>query len=276
MPLILISGLPCSGKTTLANKLKAKFEKQMRVEVINIEKLGLDRNKCHFDLKSEIQFRGSFKSTVNRALSGNTLVIADGINGIKGFRYELYCSARELGTTFCLLYCTTSPEIVREWNNTREEETKYSSGILDDLIQKFEQPNTENYWDRPLIPIDPNSELDLDQIEKIAVQGKKLRARQATKIHIKRKSNILFEQGKIAQDVLDQIFEVMKTAQSGETFNVICFYTQTKKKFMIKKKASLPKLLRVKKQFTKTIENLNISQPDEYFTLFVDYCQKNI
>lgn len=39
---------------------------------------------------------------------GKTIVIADSMNYIKGFRYQMYCIAREQKTTYCVLYCNTS------------------------------------------------------------------------------------------------------------------------------------------------------------------------
>lgn len=46
MPLIVMCGHPCSGKTRRAEELKAHFEKNMerQVHVVGDEALGVDRN----------------------------------------------------------------------------------------------------------------------------------------------------------------------------------------------------------------------------------------
>lgn len=49
MPLIVITGIPCSGKTTRTSELKQYFEnRQKKVEVISeleaIQKAGYDKN----------------------------------------------------------------------------------------------------------------------------------------------------------------------------------------------------------------------------------------
>lgn len=54
--------------------------------------------------RTEGRTRAAYLSAVRRALGPNTIVIADGGAGmnIKGYRYELWCAARELG-----IRCTT-------------------------------------------------------------------------------------------------------------------------------------------------------------------------
>lgn len=43
-------------------------------------------------------------SAVERVLSKDDIVIADGLNYIKGFRYQLYCIARAIGTPHCVVW----------------------------------------------------------------------------------------------------------------------------------------------------------------------------
>jgi protein KTI12 len=42
-------------------------------------------------------------SAVKRLLSRDDIVIADGLNYIKGFRYQLYCEAKALQTPSCVV-----------------------------------------------------------------------------------------------------------------------------------------------------------------------------
>ena len=55
------------------------------------------------DAKSEKAARGTFYSAVQRVLSKDDIVIADGMNYIKGFRYQLYCEAKALSTPHCVV-----------------------------------------------------------------------------------------------------------------------------------------------------------------------------
>jgi tRNA uridine 5-carbamoylmethylation protein Kti12 len=46
-------------------------------------------------------------------------VIADSLNYIKGFRYELYCVARALKTPHCCVHVTCSGDVARAWDAAR-------------------------------------------------------------------------------------------------------------------------------------------------------------
>jgi len=52
----------------------------------------------------EKKSRGTLISVVERLISKDDLIIADGMNYIKGFRYQLYCIARAIGTPHCVVY----------------------------------------------------------------------------------------------------------------------------------------------------------------------------
>lgn len=47
--------------------------------------------------------RGALKAAIERALSRDALVIADSMNYIKGFRYELFCIAKSQTTPLCVV-----------------------------------------------------------------------------------------------------------------------------------------------------------------------------
>ena len=55
------------------------------------------------EAKSEKGARGTFFSAVQRLLSKNDIVIADGMNYIKGFRYQLFCEAKAQSTPHCVV-----------------------------------------------------------------------------------------------------------------------------------------------------------------------------
>jgi len=51
----------------------------------------------------EKKSRGTLISAVERLISKDDLIIVDGMNYIKGFRYQLYCIARAVGTPHCVV-----------------------------------------------------------------------------------------------------------------------------------------------------------------------------
>jgi hypothetical protein len=61
------------------------------------------------DAAAEKITRGSLKAAVDHALNAQTIVVLDSLNYIKGFRYELYCSARQESTPHCVVSCQPPP-----------------------------------------------------------------------------------------------------------------------------------------------------------------------
>lgn len=119
MPLVILSGLPSSGKTARAQELKQFFEtrlasqtqedpaapkaKDYRIHIVNDESLNLNKHVSYNTAADEKKARGALMSAVERLLSKEDIVIVDSLNYIKGFRYQLYCVARAIGTPHCVV-----------------------------------------------------------------------------------------------------------------------------------------------------------------------------
>ena len=114
-------GIPCSGKTTRAKQLakflagSGKFADE-NIHLINEESLGLDKFQYLQNANQEKIFRATLKSNVDKNLTGpESVVILDSMNYIKGYRYELYCIARNVMTTLCIIWCDTNKDKAKEW-----------------------------------------------------------------------------------------------------------------------------------------------------------------
>merc|ERR1712087_1077343 len=117
-----------SGKTSTVVKLQEFFKlKEKEVVVVSEEQLlgGLDKNGVFADSKHEKEVRGRLKSEVVRLLSKENVVICDGLNYIKGFRYELYCASKTIKTTQVTVQCDLSPEDSQTFNGAREASEQY-------------------------------------------------------------------------------------------------------------------------------------------------------
>lgn len=89
MPLIVVSGIPSSGKTYRTKQLTTHFEKLGKKvvlvsESVAIASAGFSKNKFYHNSQEEKQVRGFLKSQVISLLNHNDLVILDGSNYIKG------------------------------------------------------------------------------------------------------------------------------------------------------------------------------------------------
>ncbi len=79
-----------------------------RLSVVHItdQTLGLSRD-VYREAGSEKDARAAEYSAVKRALGRDTIVVADGLNYIKGFRYQLYCEAKAVETPSCVVSVST-------------------------------------------------------------------------------------------------------------------------------------------------------------------------
>ena len=111
--LILISGYPSSGKTFRSVQLVESFRSKiassldpriskLTVHHIDDHSLGFERN-VYQEARTEKDARATEYSAVKRALGKGAIVIADGLNYIKGFRYQLYCEAKALQIPSCVV-----------------------------------------------------------------------------------------------------------------------------------------------------------------------------
>ena len=115
----MISGYPSSGKTYRSqqlvdffrSKVESSFDPRIsRISVhhVNDQSLGIDR-EVYKEAKSEKDARAEEYSAVERLLGRDVIVIADGLNYIKGFRYQLYCAAKAGRTLSCVVMLNLGP-----------------------------------------------------------------------------------------------------------------------------------------------------------------------
>ena len=100
MPLIIIVGCPASGKSARTKELKEYFENQRQkiVHVVSeneiVNSSEMTKNEIYESSQKEKVIRADLKSNSLRKLNKNDLVIIDGGNYIKGYRYEIYCASK--------------------------------------------------------------------------------------------------------------------------------------------------------------------------------------
>ncbi|GCB19735.1 protein kti12 [Aspergillus awamori] len=198
MPLIVLTGYPCSGLTYRAHQLATQLE-ETQTELFNTGALpsSKPRYKIHvvpthdpshprtvYDhARTEKETRGVAYARAKRALGKDSFVILDGMNYIKGYRYQLWCEAKALGTTCCVVHvgtpidqCVANNEArlrrqqgtdnSNEDNSnpnaeatpsttepTSDQEDPYPPELLNNLIFRYEEPSIHSRWDKPLFTV---------------------------------------------------------------------------------------------------------------------------
>ncbi|XP_062563616.1 protein KTI12 homolog [Armigeres subalbatus] len=221
MPLIVITGLPSSGKSTRAAQLRKLFEDYGKtVHLISewqcVQLAGYSKNEYFDDPQKEKLIRSNVKSEALRLLNKDDLVIIDGANYIKGYRYEIFCASKSSRTTQCTVYCANTKEQSWAFNELRRDETeKYHEDIFKALCLRYEEPQHNNRWDSPLFTVFPEDELGKDDIFKAIYSTKALIPNLSTQNPPLSSTNFLFEMDKTTQDVINQILSARKIGLTG-------------------------------------------------------------
>ncbi|RYH20633.1 hypothetical protein EON65_22915 [archaeon] len=157
MPLIIVTGRPCTGKTTFSNQLRDHLlsSGKEHVVLVNEESLNLNKVDSYQSATKEKVLRGAIKSAADHALTTSTYVIVDSLNYIKGYRYELYCTSRTVRTPHCVVWVAASEDTAATWNKERMDrgDDRYEESVFADLLLRYEAPNESNRWDAPLFRV---------------------------------------------------------------------------------------------------------------------------
>ncbi|KAI0232976.1 hypothetical protein LSAT2_016756 [Lamellibrachia satsuma] len=168
----------------------------------------------------EKELRGNLKSSVQRALNKEDVIILDSLNYIKGCRYELYCVTKSCQTPQCIIYCGTTVELATKWNRGRKEGDIYSEDIFNELVMRFEPPDSRNRWDRPLFVLQSEDELPCQQIYEALFHSKAPPPNLSTLSQPISSTNFLHELDQITQRTVNLIMEAQKTCMPGDALAV--------------------------------------------------------
>ncbi|XP_014476380.1 PREDICTED: protein KTI12 homolog [Dinoponera quadriceps] len=277
MPLIVITGNPCSGKTTRGLELKDYFKKRLEstgqsVEIISesdaIVTAGYDKNTFYADSKKEKAVRSAMKSDIQRRLDTRNLLIFDGSNYIKGYRYEIYCMTKLYKTPQCTIHCDIPVEHAWMLNNKRTKSDQYSRENFDALVARYEAPEGRNRWDAPLFAVTPDDELVGEEIYKSLYEVKAPKPNLSTQCPPLASTNYLYELDSITQDVINAILSAKQLGINNDIKVPGCSVT-------VCNSAAPAHLLRLRRQFL-TYSKMQQSGIDQIAALFVQYLNKNL
>lgn len=220
MPLIIVVGWPSSGKTTISRKIADFFQsKEKTVEIVSDEDLLSfhGRNVLYRDSRLEKDVRGSLKGEVMRKLNPNTLTILDSPNYIKGYRYELYCLSKEHKTTHCIVEMVIDKETVKTRNSQKDQNSQYDGDVLEQLLARYEAPDSRNRWDSPLVPV-INDVIDFEALSAVLYDRKPPPPNLSTQSQAVSDSNYLTLVDSTTREVVSRI---LKIQEGGPLTNIL-------------------------------------------------------
>ncbi|KAK5131053.1 hypothetical protein LTR08_001338 [Meristemomyces frigidus] len=286
MPLILISGYPTSGKTHRSNQLVNFFDhkiaasdepkvKRLKVHHITDQSLGLSRD-VYASARPEKDARATLSSALKRHLTRDAIVVADSLNYIKGFRYQLYCEAKAVQTPNCVVHVGTPVEKCRALNDQSLAAGTggYESAIFENLVFRYEEPNGMSRWDSPLftVPFD-DAEPPCEAIWEAMIgsdgKAKVVRPNAATVLKPASEQNYLYELDKTTSDVLSAI-KTWQADHPGEGGGEVSVAGAEHSITLATTPASLPQLQRLRRQFI-GLNRQHALDKRRVLDLFVDY-----
>ncbi|XP_006262295.3 protein KTI12 homolog [Alligator mississippiensis] len=245
MPLVVLCGLPGSGKSRRAEELRAA--------------LGAEGWPVHVVAEGEAGGRAALRAEAERRLGRRAVVVVDACNELKSFRYELYCAAKQAGTPHCLLHCAAdSPEPGR-----------------DPPAGPFEPPDARNRWDRPLFAVCGQEPLPLPALRAALLESPPPPPNQATRAQPLQSTAFLHQLDRVTQEVLGAVLAAQRGgAQPGERIPVPAGGGEG---LVLRRPVSAAELSRLRRQF---ISYTKMHPSDENLpqlgAMFLQYLSRSI
>jgi len=272
MPLVVLCGLPCSGKSRRALQIKAHLEAQARcgaVHLLDDSLLQQPKSHVYAEPLLEKQLRGRLKSEVQRLLSQRDVVILDSLNYIKGFRYELFCVTKAASAPQCLVFCDTPAELCAQWNAADEA---WPCDLLAAMIQRFESPQAHQRWDAPLLRVVPADDAPpLAELDAALFEGARPKPNLSTVTAPLAASDCLFELDRISSATVQLLMDAQRWAQPGDELRVVPGAA-----FHYRRPLTLSELQRARTQFLTLMKTRSNHELSTVGRLFVEYLDNTI
>jgi len=169
--LIILAGLPASGKTTFAFKLKEKLESdfQNNVKIIDPDILRDKAFPNSFDFKNESQIREKNVELVRKCLTKGYIVISDDVNYYSSMRHDLKLIADSLNIKFYIIYILTPLKLCMKRNKERRK--PIPNKVIKNISNKFDNFNKYK-WDTPFETYDITQ--NWDEIQFMTILSNKI------------------------------------------------------------------------------------------------------
>ena len=273
MPLLIMCGLPCSGKSSCVQKFISFLSSQnpaCSVEVVGEESLGLPR-ECWFENSAhEKASRSSIRGEVERLVSPEKMVIVDSPCCVKGFRYELYCISKQARTPHCLLMSSVGLEKVIQWNGKREG-IRFREETLREVYLRFEPPNAANRWDRPLFTFDPDQVPPFEEIAQVLLHGIAPKPNKSTQNIPLASPSFLMDLEQVTSGLVD----VLMKAQTGGVVLDNHSIDKCAERVSFNRTVSLPELRQARRQFLSYCKLHPVHDPAQISSLFLQFLSTN-
>lgn len=156
--LVVLCGIPCSGKSTLAKEvadvLEKKFDYSTSVVTSDTFRRMIPTYQYRFEPELEQFVREATYETIRAGLKHGLLVISDDINYYASIRRHLVRMAEQCKADYAIIYVNTPLEVAMDWNKKRGGPIPNS--LIEEIYYKLDEPGKEYKWDKPFMILDPS------------------------------------------------------------------------------------------------------------------------
>ena len=166
--LVCLVGLPASGKSTFAYKLKELLESKsniFKVKIIDPDEIRENVVPGEFNHGKEQIVRRKNLESVRQVLEAGFIAINDDLNYYTSMRHDLKNIADKLGLKCFIIHISTPLETCIKWNKNRGK--PIPNRVVINIAKKFDDFGKYN-WDVPLANYDLSQLKDLNEpLEKL-------------------------------------------------------------------------------------------------------------
>ncbi|MHA2212800.1 MAG: AAA family ATPase [Candidatus Thorarchaeota archaeon] len=142
--LLIICGIPASGKTSLAEALRSALEKSNKVRIVSTDVWRDEEYYLDFKPENEKAVRKKALEHTSLHIAEGFSVISDDTNYYQSMRHELYDLARQAECTFGVVFVNTPLDTAIRWNQMRE------SSVPEEVVRRIDDrldiPGSKYAW----------------------------------------------------------------------------------------------------------------------------------
>ena len=139
--LIMLSAIPASGKSTWARRFKAEHD---NVIILNSDELRMEVTHGNYhDHSHQKEVWELYEKRIHEyGQIENVTLILDALNDVNEVRLKYLTTTPEFDKKILVMF-PSNLEKSKKLNGERDPNVRVPDGILEGLVQKFEEPNEE-------------------------------------------------------------------------------------------------------------------------------------
>ncbi|TXT54789.1 MAG: hypothetical protein BAJATHORv1_50040 [Candidatus Thorarchaeota archaeon] len=169
--LLVLCGIPASGKTTLAN-LISKHLALYNFELVSTDEWRDEKYYAEFMPEKEHEVRKNALKKTEELLRAGRNVLHDDTNYYTSMRHELLELANQYQCRFGIIHVATPFETAVTWNAQRQ--SPLPELVIERIAKRFDNPGSKYSWDEPIKTIDMSRNEVTRELEELQEELSKL------------------------------------------------------------------------------------------------------